>query len=30
MSQYNDQYFAEFLSTSWGLEAWLGDIGEQS
>ena len=20
--------FAEFLSTSWGLESWLGDIGE--
>ena len=21
--------FAEFLSTSWGMESWLGDIGEQ-
>ena len=24
-----ERLFAEFLTTSWGLESWLGDIGEQ-
>ena len=23
-----ERLFAEFLSTTWGLESWLGDIGE--
>lgn len=25
-----EMLFAEFLSTPWGLESWLGDIGETS
>ena len=25
-----EKLFAEFLSTSWGMESWLGDIGEKS
>jgi creatinine deaminase len=25
-----EKLFAEFLATSWGLDAWLGDIGEEA